>query len=143
VSNDYVFLGAMILLVAVFGAVSMAASRLLAPRRPTRAKLAPYECGIVPTRDLPERFPVQFYLVAGIFLLFDIEIVFLYPWAVRFKDLGTFGFFEMLLFTALLLVAFFYALGEGVFDWSARTLDGLGSRRLQEESRREPDLEAA
>lgn len=116
---DYLLLAAMIGLAAVFGAASMVVSRLLAPSKPTRAKLVPYECGIVPTRDLPERFPVQFYLVAVVYLLFDVEIVFLYPWAVRYRDLGVFGFFEMLVFTALLLAAFVFLVKEGAFDWVA------------------------
>lgn len=117
---DYVFVLLMLLLVGAFGLVSLIVSRLLSPSKPTRAKLEPYECGIVPERELPERFPVQFYLVAMVFLLFDIEIVFIYPWAVRLDDLGVFGFFEMLAFVALLLVAFAYLWREGIFDWGVR-----------------------
>ncbi|MER3521373.1 MAG: hypothetical protein C4317_03840, partial [Acidimicrobiia bacterium] len=120
--SDYFLLLIMLVLVGLFGSVSLLASRLLAPHRPTRAKLAPYECGIVPEHDPPERFPVQFYLVAMMFLLFDIEIVFMYPWAVRLHDLGLFGFGEMLAFVALLLVAFGYLWREGVFDWGAKRI---------------------
>lgn len=134
--SEYLLLAAMIALAGVFGAASMAVSRLLGPSKPTRAKLVPYECGIVPTRDLPERLPVQFYLVAVVYLLFDVEIVFLYPWAVRYRDLGVFGFFEMLVFTALLLAAFVFLVKEGAFDWVA-------SRRLEAGPAREAGDELA
>ena len=76
----------MLVLAIVFGALSRVASRLLAPRNPTVAKLAPYECGIVPDREPPERFPVKFFLVAMIFIVFDIEIIFLFPWAIVYRD---------------------------------------------------------
>ena len=81
------------------------ASALLGPRKqPTAAKLAPYECGIVPDREPPQRFPVRFYLVAMIFIIFDIEIVFLYPWAVVFRQLRAFGLVEVLVFAAVVFV---------------------------------------
>ena len=80
-------------------------SKLLAPRRSTTAKRAPYECGIVPARDTPERFPVRFYLVAMIFIVFDIEIIFLYPWAVIYRELGVFGLVEMLVFAVAVFVS--------------------------------------
>ena len=87
---------------------------MLAPRkRPTAAKLAPYECGIVPDREPPERFPVRFYLVAMIFIIFDIEIVFLYPFAVIFRQLGVFGLVEVLLFAVVVFVAFLYLVSNG------------------------------
>ena len=103
----------------LFAAVSFAASALLGPnKRPTTAKLAPYECGIVPDREPPQRFPVRFYLVAMIFIIFDIEIVFLYPWAVVYRQLKLFGFFEMLIFVVLILTGFFYIWKKGALDWS-------------------------
>lgn len=123
---DYFLLLIMLVLVGVFGSVSLVVSRLLAPGKPTRAKIEPYECGIVPSHEPPERFPVQFYLVAMMFLLFDIEIVFMYPWAVRLDALGLFGFAEMLTFAALLLVAFVYLWREGVFDWGSNVRLGVG-----------------
>ncbi len=73
------------ILAIAFGGISFVASRLLAPRRPSTAKDAPYECGIVPSREPPERFPVSFYIVAMLFIMFDIEIIFLYPYAVEFE----------------------------------------------------------
>ncbi|MBI3933053.1 MAG: NADH-quinone oxidoreductase subunit A [Acidobacteria bacterium] len=94
-------------------------SYLLGTHRPTRAKLAPYECGIAPTGDARQRFSVKFYLVAMVFILFDVEVVFLYPWAVIFHQLRMFGFLEMLLFLLLVLPGFIYLWKKGVLDWSA------------------------
>ena len=76
---------------SLFAAISLLVSGCSPPAAPTAAKTAPYECGIVPSRDPPERFPVRFYLVAMIFIIFDIEIIFLYPWAVVYRELGAFG----------------------------------------------------
>src|SRR3712207_6292497 len=97
---EYLPLFVMFVLAFIFAWASFLASGLLAPKRPTAAKEAPYECGIVPTREPAERFPVRFYLVAMIFIIFDIEIIFLYPWAVRFDALGGFGLVEMIIFSA-------------------------------------------
>jgi NADH-quinone oxidoreductase subunit A len=115
--GQYLPVLAMIVLAGLFAAVSFFASRLLAPRRPTPAKLAPYECGIVPSREPPERFPVRFYLIAMIFIVFDIEIIFLYPWAVSFDMLGLFGFVEMVLFIVAVFVAYTYVWRRGGLDW--------------------------
>src|SRR5437870_257407 len=102
----------------LFAGGSMAASALLRPRRPTPAKVAPYECGIVPER-IPkgERFPVKFYLVAMLFIVFDIETIFLFPWAVEFRRLGLFGLVEMIVFIGLVLVAYVYVWQTGGLDW--------------------------
>src|SRR5436309_10706450 len=103
----------------LFAGGSMAASALLRPRRPTPAKVAPYECGIVPERvPRGERFPVKFYLVAMLFIVFDIETIFLFPWAVEFRSLGLFGLVEMVVFIALVLVAYVYVWKTGGLDWS-------------------------
>jgi len=101
----------------VFGLLSAIVSKLLAPRLETEAKAAPYECGIVPRKDPPERFPVRFYLVAMIFIIFDIEIIFLYPWAVIFRRLGPFALWEMVLFAAAVFVSFLYLISNGALDW--------------------------
>ena len=93
-------------------------SYLLGPRRPSKEKLAAYECGMEPTGDARQRFSVKFYLVAMVFILFDVEVIFLYPWAVIFHELRMFGFMEMILFIALLLPGFIYLWRQGVFDWS-------------------------
>jgi NADH-quinone oxidoreductase subunit A len=97
---------------------SFVASAVLGPkRRETAAKVGPYECGIVPEREPSERFPVKFYLVAMIFIIFDIEIIFLYPWAVQFGRLGMFGLVEMVLFSVAVIVAFVYLISNGALDW--------------------------
>src|SRR5215472_7748651 len=106
--DQYLPIVTLLLLAVVFGVISALVSRLLAPRRPTEAKAAPYECGIVPRKDPPERFPVRFYLVAMIFIIFDIEIIFLYPWAVIYRRLGPFGLWEMLIFAAAVFISFIY-----------------------------------
>src|SRR5436853_2697768 len=114
---DYLPIFTMLALATVFAGASFFASSLLAPRRPTAAKSAPYECGIVPTREPAERFPVRFYLVAMIFIIFDIEIIFLYPWAVIFRQLGPFGLWEMVVFAVAVFVSFVYLIANGALDW--------------------------
>jgi len=101
----------------VFAASAAFLPGLLAVRRPTLAKEAPYECGIVPSRGPVERFPVRFYLIAMIFIIFDIEIIFLYPWAVIFDRLGSFGLVEMVVFALAVIVSFGYLLSNGALDW--------------------------
>jgi NADH-quinone oxidoreductase subunit A len=114
---DYLPLLMMFVLATIFAGASFFASSLLAPKRRTAAKEAPYECGIVPTREPAERFPVRFYLVAMIFIVFDIEIVFVYPWAVIFDRLGTFGLVEMIVFALAVIVSFAYLIANGALDW--------------------------
>lgn len=94
--------------------------------RPTRRKLAAYECGMTPTGDARSRFSVKFYLVAMIFILLDVEIVFLYPWAVVFRELRMFGFVEMFLFLILVAAGFAYVWKKGVLDWTKPESGGLG-----------------
>lgn len=115
--GQYLPIFAMIVLAVLFAVISLVASRLLAPRRPTDAKLAPYECGIVPGQDQPQRFPVRFFLVAMIFIIFDIEIIFLFPWATVFRELGLFGLVAVLIFAFAVFESFVYLIGNGVLDW--------------------------
>lgn len=115
--GQYLPVVTMAVLAVVFAAVSLLMSKLLAPRRSTTAKRAPYESGILPARDNPERFPVHFYLVAMIFVIFDIEIIFLYPWAVLYRDLGVFGLVEILVFAVVVFVSFIYMISNGALDW--------------------------
>src|SRR5688572_1463848 len=115
--TDYLPILVMLILATVFAAGSFVASTLLAPKRPTAAKLAPSECGIVPEYEPAERFPVKFYLVAMVFIIFDIELVFLYPWAVVFRRLELFGLIEMGIFLVTVLIAFAYVLSVGALDW--------------------------
>jgi len=123
--DQYLPLLVMLILAALFAGLSFFASRLMAPQRPTSAKAAPYECGIVPDREPAERFPVRFYLVAMIFIIFDIEIIFLFPWAVIYADLGAFGLWEMLIFALAVFVSFVYLIGHGALNW------GPVARRVQ------------
>jgi NADH-quinone oxidoreductase subunit A len=105
-------------LASLFAVVSLAASSLLRPNAPTPAKLAPYECGIEPERvPKGERFSVKFYVVAMLFIIFDIETIFLFPWAVGFRKLGLFGLGEMAVFIALVFVAYVYVWQKGGLDW--------------------------
>ena len=110
----------MIVLGAGFGGVMIGLSKLLGPRNPTPEKLAPYECGMPAVGDARERQSVKFYLVAMIFLLFDIEVAFLYPWAVSLRDLGWSGFIQIVTFFLILLVGFLYVWRKGVLDWGSR-----------------------
>src|SRR5688500_14982791 len=97
--------------------LSFVASKRLAPRRPHAAKSAPYECGIVPTREPAQRFPVRFYVVAMLFIIFDIEIIFLYPWAVANAELGTYGLGAMMVFAAVVFVSLLYEIAMGGLEW--------------------------
>ena len=114
---QYLPLLVMLILATLFAGLSIVASKLLGPKRPTLAKSAPYECGIVPDREPAERFPVRFYLVAMIFIVFDIEIIFIYPWAVIFRQLALFGLIEMVVFAVAVVVSFGYLLSNGALDW--------------------------
>jgi NADH-quinone oxidoreductase subunit A len=115
--SDYLPILVMAALVIAFVMVSFIVSQLLAPQRPNSAKQAPYECGIVPEQEPAERFPVKFYLVAMSFIVLDVEIVFLYPFAVVFRGLGAFGLFAVAAFVLVLLVPFAYLLSVGALEW--------------------------
>ena len=116
--TQYLPLLFMLVLGIIFAGGSFLASTLLGPRKfASAAKIAPYECGIVPSREPAERFPVRFYLVAMIFIIFDIEIIFLYPWAVIFRRLELFGLIEMVVFAVAVFVSFMYLISNGALDW--------------------------
>lgn len=115
--DSYLPILILFVLAALFAGLSIAASRLLAPYRPNAAKEAPYECGIVPTYEPPQRFPVRFYLVAMIFIIFDIEIIFLFPWAVIYNELGRFGLVEVLVFAGAVFFSLLYLVANGALDW--------------------------
>jgi NADH-quinone oxidoreductase subunit A len=101
----------------ISGAI-LTVSVLVGRRRQSRAKDQPYECGIRPTGDAREPFSVQFYLVALVFILFDIEAIFLYPWALVYRELHLFGFVEMLLYIVILLAGYIYLWKKGALDWN-------------------------
>jgi NADH-quinone oxidoreductase subunit A len=114
----------MIALGAGFAATSVVLSAWLGPRKPSAEKAAPYECGMPPVGDARERQSVKFYLVAMIFLLFDIEVAFLYPWAMALRDLGWNGFLQVVLFMALLLAGYVYVWRKGALDWGNERVEG-------------------
>ena len=107
-----------ILIAMAVAAGMIGISYILGHKVRNRVKDMPYECGIVPTGSARERFSVKFYLVGMLFILFDIEAIFLYPWAVVYRELKMFAFFEMLVFIALVLAGFFYIWKKGALDWS-------------------------
>ena len=119
-------------LAAAFAILSLFASTVLRPRRPMTAKMEPYECGIEPIR-LPatERFPVKFYVVAMLFIIFDIETIFLFPWAVAYRSLGLFGLAEMIVFIGLVFVAYLYVWQKGGLEWEGSVRPG-GEAQLSE-----------
>src|SRR6476660_1542202 len=126
-------------------------SWIIGYRRPTRAKLSPYECGMTPVGDARQRFSVKFYMVAMLFILFDVEAVFLYPWAIILKDLkahgqALFGISEMFVYIGIVLVGFWYIWKKGVLDWgltiSSPQAAGLTlpTRKAGTPIEREPEL---
>ena len=117
--EQYLPILTLLVLAVLFAALSFVASGLLAPKRRTIAKEAPYECGIVPSKEPAERFPVRFYVVAMLFIIFDIEIIFLYPWAVSFGALGTFGLVAMIVFAAIVFISLLYEIAMGGLEWGA------------------------
>src|ERR671910_926061 len=123
-------LAIMIALGVGFGAFSILLSSFIGPRNPTPEKMAPYECGMPAVGDARERQSIKFYLIAMIFLLFDIEIAFLYPWALALRDLGWFGFVQILTFFLILTVGYIYVWRKGVLDWGPAVV-----RRMRTPSR--------
>jgi|YelNatPaOPRAMG01_1025707.scaffolds.fasta_scaffold08204_2 NADH-quinone oxidoreductase subunit A len=106
------------LLVAIgFGAISLTVGKLIRPKNPYKDKNAPYECGVPPINDARERFSIRYYVIAMLFLVFDVEVVFLYPWAVDFSRLGLFGLVEMMIFIFILLIGYVYAWKKEALEW--------------------------
>src|SRR5829696_2488687 len=146
---DYLPILLMFVVAAGFAVGNVLLSQFVGQRNRTRAKLMPYECGMDPVGSARERFSVKFYLIAMIFILFDIEVIFLVPWAVVFKTLAaqgaamrTFVYLEMMLFVGLLFVGYIYVVKKGAFDWGDRARrEALGEARalndLQERKRHE------
>lgn len=139
--SQYLPILLMFIVAAGFAGGNILLSQLVGQRKQTRTKLMPYECGKDPVGSARERFSVKFYLIAMIFILFDIEVIFLIPWAVVFKTLrenglGTLVYTEMMLFVALLLVGYVYVWKKGAFDWGDRA-----RREAEAEARALQDLE--
>ncbi len=116
---DWLPILVMFLLALVFGVLVLIVSRLLGPHVPTRAKAMPYESGMRPVGQAQRRFPMRYYLIATIFIIFDVEIVFLYPWAVIYKNMDPiwFGLAEILFFFVLIVLGYVYLMKKGALDW--------------------------
>ncbi len=141
--TEYLPIVAMAVLAVVFGVASLVVSRAFRPHKPNPVKLSAYECGNDPVR-LPrgERFSVKFYVVAMLFIIFDIEIIFLFPWAVRFRELGLFGLAEMAVFIGLVFVAYAYVWRAGGLDW-AETVESPLEAEATDDLMAEADAELA
>lgn len=133
----YLPIAIMFLLALGFAVVAVSLAYVMSPKNPTPEKLAPYECGIVPETDAVGRFPVQFYLIAMLFVVFDVEIIFLFAWAVLFPELGWAGMAEIGIFTALVVLTLGYVWGRGALDWNMPLRERRTPRDLQ------PEVEAA
>lgn len=118
VINSYVPLFIFTLMAFGFAGMTLMVSFLIRPNRPDPEKNSVYECGMPPLMEAHERISIRFYLLGIIFLLFDVEAVFLFPWAVKYDALGLFGFIEMMLFLAILMVGYFYAWRKGALEWA-------------------------
>jgi NADH-quinone oxidoreductase subunit A len=114
---EYAPIAIMFVLAAGFVAVTMIATHALGPKRKSKVKLDAFECGIEPKGNARAPFNIKYFLVAILFVLFDVEVIFMYPWAVNFNDLGILGFVEMTVFVGLLLVGFFYLKRKGALTW--------------------------
>ncbi|MGH8873694.1 MAG: NADH-quinone oxidoreductase subunit A, partial [Acidimicrobiia bacterium] len=115
---DYLPVAIMLVLAVVFVGLSLLVSRLVSPNRPTPEKVAPYECGILTEVEPSQRFPVKFYIVAMLFVIFDVEIIFLFAWASRFTDLGWYGVAAVAIFTFFVLETLVYVWKRGALDWN-------------------------
>ncbi len=117
VPGHYLPIAIFIVIALGFGVVTILIGYLVRPRRPYRDKLSPYESGMDPITDPHQMFPLRYYLIAMLFVIFDIEVVFLYPWAVSFRELGLFALIEMVIFIFILLVGYLYAWKKGALEW--------------------------
>ncbi|MFM7509959.1 MAG: NADH-quinone oxidoreductase subunit A [Actinomycetota bacterium] len=115
--GQYLPIVAMIVLAGLFAALSFVASSLLQPRRPNPIKVSPYECGIVDQTEPPERFPVRFFLIAMIFIVFDIEIIFFYPFTMVVDQLGGYGLAAIGIFAVAVFESFLYLIRNGALEW--------------------------
>ena len=127
--NDYLPLVVMLVLALGFVGVSLIVSRFFSPSRPTQEKTAPYESGILPDTEPAQRFPVKFYLVAMLFVIFDVEIIFLFAWASRFNDLGWYGIAAVGIFTFFVAETLAYVWKRGALDWNVKRRERYQHRR--------------
>ncbi|MCB0112667.1 MAG: NADH-quinone oxidoreductase subunit A [Caldilineaceae bacterium] len=116
-ASDYIPLLVLLVLAAAFAGIAIVVPSLLGPKVPNKQKMEPYESGIIPFGDTRRRFPVKYYLVAMIFLIFDIEVIFLYPWASILRDLRVFALVAMAPFMLVLIIGLIYEWRKGALDW--------------------------
>jgi NADH-quinone oxidoreductase subunit A len=116
--ENWILILLLVVMAVGFGGVSVLLGRLLGPRNPSPEKSAPYECGMPAVGDARERQSIRFYLIAMIFLLFDIEVAFLYPWALALRALGWAGYVQVVLFTLVLMAGYIYVWKKGALDWT-------------------------
>ena len=114
---NYVAIALMIALATLIALIAIGLGTIFGPRKESEAKSMPYESGMNPYGEGTRRIPVRFYLIAVLFILFDIEVVFFLPWAIVFRQLGLFGLLEMVVFIAILLVGYVYAWKKGALEW--------------------------
>ena len=114
---EYIPIFVFLVLAASFPVVTLLAAKLVRPESPFKEKLMPYECGIDPVSDARGRYTVRFYIVAILFVIFDVETVFLFPWAVQFRHLGLFGLGEMIVFLGLLVIGYIWVWKKGALEW--------------------------
>jgi NADH-quinone oxidoreductase subunit A len=115
--SPYIGVGLMVVLSTAVAVIIVILGVVLGPRKPTDRKLAPYESGVQPVGDAMHRLPVRFYLIATLFIIFDIEVIFLYPWALVYRQLALFGLIEMGIFLLILLVGYVYIWQKGALEW--------------------------
>ncbi len=115
--ENYIPILVFLVIGVLIGVIAMTAGFVLGPRRPDSEKLSPYECGFEPFEDSRMKFDVRYYLVAILFIIFDLEIAFLFPWAVALDQIGMFGFLAMMLFLAILVIGFIYEWKKGALEW--------------------------
>jgi NADH-quinone oxidoreductase subunit A len=115
--QNYVPIFIFVAVVGILIPITLLAGKLVRPENPNRTKLMPYECGIDPIDSARGRYTVRYYIIAILFVVFDVETIFLFPWAVKFKALGRFGLFEMLIFLGILIVGYIWIWGKGALEW--------------------------
>jgi NADH-quinone oxidoreductase subunit A len=120
--NGYIPVLIMLAVVTAFGVLVVTLSWLVGKRQSSSEKLMAYECGNIPAGNARQRFPIKFYIIAMLFIVFDIEAMFLYPWAVIYRSLKLFGLIEMVVFIAILLIGFLYVWKKGALEWGSKNI---------------------
>lgn len=120
--NGYIPVLIMLAVVTTFGVLVVTLSWLVGKRQSSSEKLMAYECGNIPEGNARQRFPIKFYIIAMLFIVFDIEAMFLYPWAVIYRSLKLFGLIEMVVFIAILLIGFLYVWKKGALEWGSKNI---------------------